>query len=167
MTRPVLVSAALLALLSAGCLGAPGPGDDARWAGRDGAAAEAGPGCIGASGGGGASAGQSAGAQSGVSNEPGQFAYGGQATLKLGTERYTWTNHAPVATLAWGGQTTTGTFTLVVEDACGVEVWRGDASALSQESGYERTTRGTAGDWTLTLQFTAYTGQMGLWVASG
>lgn len=104
--------------------------------------------------------------QSGVANYPGSFSYGGQSAAKTATETYVWQNPSGAAYVAWGGQVATGSVTLTMEDACGKEMYKGGVSGPSQGGANEETERGMAGDWTLTFEFTVYTGQMGLSVSS-
>jgi hypothetical protein len=152
--------AAASAVLLAGCL-AP---QDAEDRGAGGAAADLGsPECPGhglVPSAGGAS-------QTGVSNTPGAFSYGGRAVAKTGTEVYLWQNPSSGAFVQWGGQTATGTLSLVVQDECGSEVYRKEFGAMQQDGGQEASARGAPGEWAITLEFAAYTGQVGLQVTSG
>lgn len=107
------------------------------------------------------------GGQGGVSNQPGAFSYGGQAAAKTAKEVYVWENPSRSAQVAWGGQSAAGTLTLTIQDHCGKEVYRADlGGAPGQGGANEGTQEGEAGDWILTLEFTLYTGQMGLSVSS-
>lgn len=105
--------------------------------------------------------------QSGVSNQPGAFSYSGQAAGKTGTEVYLWQNPSNGAYVQWGGQSAVGTFTLVIEDTCGNELYRKGFGGMQQGGGQEATARGAPGEWVIKLEFAAFTGQMGLNVMSG
>lgn len=110
----------------------------------------------------------SAGAeQTGVSNNPGAFSYGGQMMAKTGVEVYLWQNPSTGAYVQWGGQSAFGSLVVVLEDTCGNELYRGDFGGMQQGGGQESSARGAPGEWAIKLEFTAYTGQMGLSVTSG
>lgn len=161
LTFPLLVGLAL-----AGCIEAPEDGPRVEGAPDDDDAPATAAGCAPPSNEGDAGGGQGPGSQGGVSNQPGSFSYGGQTALKTATETYTWTNYSTGAMISWGGQSASGRLELIIEDACGVEVYRGDATMMSQGGSWGETERGTAGDWTITLEFSAFTGQMGLSITS-
>lgn len=105
--------------------------------------------------------------QQGVSNQPGAFSYGGQTAAKTATETFLWQNPSTGAQVAWGGQGATGTLEVTILDACGAEVFAGRVDPMSQGGASGATQRGASGTWTITLEFTAFTGQMGLSVSSG
>lgn len=106
------------------------------------------------------------GGQVSVSNNPGSFSYGGQVAAKTGKEVYVWENPTRAAQVAWGGQSAAGTLTLVIQETCGEEVYRADLGGPRQGGAYESTQEGESGKWIITLEFTLYTGQMGLSVNS-
>ncbi|HET6403491.1 MAG TPA: hypothetical protein VFH78_02495 [Candidatus Thermoplasmatota archaeon] len=107
------------------------------------------------------------GGQSGVSNEPGSFTYGGQAAAKTAKEVFLWENPSSAARVTWGGQAGAGSLTLTLQDHCGKEVYRGAVAGATQQSGVTETTgSGEPGTWILTFEFTLYTGQMGLSITS-
>lgn len=108
------------------------------------------------------------GGQSGVSNQPGSFNYGGQAAAKTATEVFLWENPSTAAQVTFGGQSGVGSLTITIQDHCGVEVYRQGSGGASQSSGAIQPTKtGTAGTWILTFEFTLYTGQMGVTITSG
>jgi hypothetical protein len=106
------------------------------------------------------------GGQSSVSNNPGSFSYSGQALAKTTTETHLWQNPSGAAYVMWSGQTGTGTLVLTIQDACAEEVYRREVGAGQQSGAMESTTRAMPGEWLLTFEFTAYSGQMGLQVSS-
>lgn len=105
--------------------------------------------------------------QTGVSNSPGAFSYGGQTTARTGIEVYLWQNPSSGAYVQWGGQSLAGSLNVVIEDVCGNELYRGDYGGMRQGGGQEATARGSPGEWAIKLEFAAFTGQMGLSVTSG
>lgn len=110
----------------------------------------------------------SAGAQqTGVSNSPGAFSYGGQTTAKSGTEVYLWQNPSSGAWVQWGGQSAVGSLTVVLEDKCGNELYRDELGGMQQGGSQEATSRGAPGEWVIKLEFVGFTGQMGLSITSG
>ena len=107
------------------------------------------------------------GGQSGVTNQPGSFTYGGQAAAKTATEVFLWENPSAAAQVTLGGQSGLGTLTVVIQDHCGVEMFRRELSGPSQQRGaVETTENGEPGTWILTFEFTVYTGQMGITISS-
>lgn len=105
--------------------------------------------------------------QSGVSNQPGTFTYGGQVAAKTATETFLWENPSAAAQVTWGGQTGTGTLKLTLDDYCDHRVYEKELSGAAGQSGTVETTQaGQAGVWLVTLEFTLYTGQMGLSITS-
>ena len=103
--------------------------------------------------------------QQGVSNVSDAFSYGGQVSGKSGTETFTWHNTQTKALLSWGGQSSSGTFTINIQDAAGKSVY--SASMGSGQNGMSgNTASGKAGDWTVVLVFHGFTGQMGLSIAA-
>lgn len=108
------------------------------------------------------------GGQSGVSNQPGAFSYGGQAAAKTAKEVFLWENPSAGAMVAFGGQSGLGTLRITIQDHCGVEVYTKETSGASQSSSASESTKtGTPGTWILTFEFTVYTGQMGVSITSG
>ena len=108
------------------------------------------------------------GGQSGVSNQPGAFSYGGQAAAKTAKEVFLWENPSLAAQVTYGGQSGVGTLTMTIQDHCGVEVYKRESSGASQTGAAgEATQTGTEGTWILTFEFTLYTGQMGVSITSG
>ncbi len=113
------------------------------------------------------SGGQGIDGQSGVTSAPGGFSYGGQVFAKMETESYTWSNPADGAVFSWGGRSLTGELVVRIIDACGEVALEKSISMLTQSGSFETQVDGTAGDWTIELEFTLFTGQMGLTVSSG
>lgn len=163
MVRIVLAAASVLALLLAnGCIGPtssppttdPAPGTNANGV----PSADCAPPVI-------ANAPSAGGGQASVSNNPGSFSYGGQAAAKTGKEDYLWSNPSPTARASFGGQVATGTLHLVIKDACGKKEL--DKTVASGQGGdYGALPNGRPGKWLISLEFTAFTGQMGLTVTS-
>ena len=107
------------------------------------------------------------GGQSGVSNQPGSFTYGGQAAAKTAKEVFLWENPSSAAQVTYGGQSGVGTLTMTIQDHCGVEMYKREVSGASQSgSAGETTQTGTEGTWILTFEFTLYTGQVGVTITS-
>ena len=104
--------------------------------------------------------------QASVSNQPGSFSYSGQTTAHEGVEVYEWQNPSGGALVAWSGQAVTGELTLTIQDACGEEIYERTIGAGSQGGSSEQTERSLPGSWYITLEFTVFTGQMGLSVNS-
>lgn len=115
---------------------------------------------------GGFGGGQGPGSQSGVSNTPGAFSYGGQVLARTTTETYAWMNPSPGVAVSWGGQSLTGWLTLRVYDACDELVVEETVQMLSQQGGFSMPADGTAGEWRIELAFQVYSGQMGLSITS-
>ena len=97
-----------------------------------------------------------------VSNQPNNFNLGGQAAGKDGTESWTWTNNFGSAQISWGGQVGDGKMMLTIEDATGQQVFTRSLSGQTQEGFDGSSQSGAAGDWTITVSFEDFTGQMGL-----
>lgn len=107
------------------------------------------------------------GGQSGVTNNPGSFTYGGQAAAKTATEVFLWENPSTSAQVTFGGQSGVGTLTITIQDHCGVEMFKREHGGASQQGGaVETTASGSAGTWILTFEFTLYTGQVGITINS-
>lgn len=107
------------------------------------------------------------GGQSGVTNQPGSFTYGGQAAAKTATEVFLWENPSKAAQVTFGGQSGVGSFTITIQDHCGVQVYRKESTGAAQQAGgVEPTQDGTGGVWILTFEFVVYTGQMGITITS-
>jgi hypothetical protein len=105
--------------------------------------------------------------QTGVSNEPGSFSYSGQVAAKSATETFLWKNPSASAQVAWGGQAGTGTLKLTLQDICDRVVYENELSGTTTQTSTTGSTRnGQPGEWLVTLEFTAYTGQMGLSITS-
>jgi hypothetical protein len=107
----------------------------------------------------------SGGGQSAVSNGPGAFSYGGQVAVKTANEDYPWTNPSPTARASFGGQAATGTLRIVVKDACS-KVEMDKTVGPGQGGDYGALPAGTPGKWLVSLEFSAFTGQMGLSITS-
>ncbi len=97
-----------------------------------------------------------------VNNHPGAFQLAGQVAGKTGTETYRWENSADQASVSWGGQVASGTFTLTIKDAAGKQVHSHSFGGTRQGSDSGATQTGTPGTWTIVVQFSSYTGQMAL-----
>lgn len=106
------------------------------------------------------------GGQASVANYPGSFSYSGRTTAQTGREVYLWQNPSGGAMVSWGGQAATGDLAVSIQDACGKEVYTSNVGMMSQGGASETTQRGEAGDWYIVLDFTLFTGQMGLNVNS-
>jgi hypothetical protein len=105
------------------------------------------------------------GGQGGVSNQPGSFSYGGQYELKTAKESYAWQNPSPTARASWGGQVLTGSLRVTIVDACGQKEMDQTVS-MGQGGSFGALPDGRPGAWLITLEFTTFTGQMGLSVTS-
>ncbi len=101
-----------------------------------------------------------------VNNNPGAFQLAGQVAGKSGTETYEWQNNAQRASVSWGGQVASGSFTLSIKDAAGKQVHTHSFGGTAQGSDSGSTQSGAAGKWTITVTFSGYTGQMALNVNS-
>ncbi|HUR64222.1 MAG TPA: hypothetical protein VM241_07050 [Candidatus Thermoplasmatota archaeon] len=101
-------------------------------------------------------------AQGGVSNMTDNFSYGGQVAGKSGTNSYTWKVTGSTVRVSWGGQSASGTLDLVLKDGLGQQVYIRTFGGASQSGASETLQNVKAGDWTVTLSFHGFTGQMGL-----
>ncbi|MCA1818618.1 MAG: hypothetical protein ABR562_07120 [Thermoplasmatota archaeon] len=101
----------------------------------------------------------------GVSNVQDAFSYGGQVSGKDGTQTFSWDNSQAKAMLSWGGQASSGTFTVNIQDAAGKQVYSGSMGP-GQNGMSGNTASGKAGSWTIVLNFHGFTGQMGLSVVA-
>lgn len=110
-------------------------------------------------------AGQGAGGQQGVCNATDSFAYGGQVSDRSGTETYTWETTQDEARVSWGGQGASGSVTITIEDADGRQVYQ-ETFSEGQGSSSDTTDAGEAGEWTIRVSFSGYTGQMGLGITA-
>lgn len=100
-------------------------------------------------------------AQQGVSNVTDAFSYGGQVANESRTDTYTWHVTGSNVLISWGGQSSSGTFDLLLRDGAGNQVYA--RSFGEGQSGNSETLHNVkAGDWTVTLSFHRFTGQMGL-----
>ena len=106
-------------------------------------------------------------AQVGVSNNTNSFSYGGQVAGKTDSISYEWKNTGSKANINWGGQAASGTMVLTIKDAAGANVFTKTISGASQSGSSDSTKSGKSGDWTITLSFNDFTGQMGLNVNGG
>lgn len=106
---------------------------------------------------------QGAGGQSGVCNGTDSFSYGGQMSSETDTETYTWENTNEQARVTWGGQGSSGSVTVSIEDASGQQVYHQSFSG-GQSGSSTVTDAGEPGDWTIRIRFSGFTGQMGLTV---
>ncbi len=101
-----------------------------------------------------------------VNNDPGNFQLAGQVAGKSGTETYKWQNSANKASVSWGGQVASGSFSLTIKDADGQQVHSHSFGGTRQGSDSGATQTGTPGTWTIEVKFSSYTGQMALNVNS-
>ncbi|MHB8605593.1 MAG: hypothetical protein ACYDCK_10105 [Thermoplasmatota archaeon] len=104
---------------------------------------------------------------SGVSNQPNQFSYGGNACGRSARESYTWSNSATTAKVSWGGASSTGTLSLEVDDQAGRTVYTGTVAGGGATGASTTSAVGVPGSWTVVLTFSSFTGSMGLHVESG
>jgi len=100
--------------------------------------------------------------QSGVSNMTDNFAYGGQVAGKSGTSTYTWHETGSSVMVSWGGQASSGSFDLALKDGAGNQVYTRSFSGTAQNGASETMNNVKSGDWTVTVTFHGFTGQMGL-----
>lgn len=100
--------------------------------------------------------------QSAASDNPGAFGDSGQMAGVTGTKEFAWQDASGAAMVAWGGQSASGSFKLTILDACGQQVFQQSYDAPSQGGANQNTKPGTPGAWLIRLEYTAYTGQMGL-----
>jgi hypothetical protein len=101
-------------------------------------------------------------AQDAVSNMTDNFSYGGQVASKNGSASYTWKVTGANVMISWGGQSASGSFDLVLKDGQGNQVYTRSFSGASQGGATETLHNVKTGDWTVTLSFHSFTGQMGL-----
>lgn len=101
-------------------------------------------------------------AQDAVSNTADHFSYGGQVAGKSGSATYTWKVTGSAVTVSWGGQSASGSFDLVLKDGAGQQVYARSFGGAQQGGASETLRNVKAGEWTVTLSFHAFTGQMGL-----
>lgn len=106
------------------------------------------------------------GGQMACSSTSGAFSCGGQVANKSGSETYSWDNSGTRAMVSWGGQASSGSFTLTIKDSTGKQVYTRSFSGAGQGGSSENTAPGAPGSWTATIAFTGFTGQMGLSVTS-
>lgn len=92
---------------------------------------------------------------------------GAQVAHKSGTETYTFNNPSTQAMVNWGSQASSGTLTLHILDAGGRQVYQSSISGASQQGANGQTASGTPGDWTVKLEYSSFTGQVGLNVMGG
>jgi hypothetical protein len=104
--------------------------------------------------------GSTTGMQSGLVNSPNSFSYGGQLSRDA-TDSMTWVNDHPAAQVSWGGQVASGSFTLTMHDSAGHQVYS-KTYGTGQSGANEQTSSGMSGDWTITMAFNNFSGQMGL-----
>lgn len=100
--------------------------------------------------------------QDSVSNNAGSFSDSGQVAGATGTAEYAWTDASGRGQISWGGQAGSGSLKLTLLDACGKQVYTHTWSAPSQGGVQENAQPGTPGKWLVRMEFTAFTGQMGL-----
>ncbi|MHB8633629.1 MAG: hypothetical protein ACYDBQ_06650 [Thermoplasmatota archaeon] len=105
--------------------------------------------------------------QEACSSTSGAFSCGAQVAGKTATENYTWHNAAGTAHVSWGGQASSGTFSVQVKDATGQQVYQRDFVGGGQQATNEDTSQGAPGDWSITIVYTSFTGQVGLTLTSG
>jgi hypothetical protein len=101
-------------------------------------------------------------AQDAVSNQTDAFSYGGQVAGKSGTRNYTWKVTGKNVQVNWGGQTSSGTLDLTLKDGAGAQVYAHTFGGTSQGGASDSLSNVRTGDWTVTLAFHSFTGQMGL-----
>lgn len=97
-----------------------------------------------------------------VSNNPGSFSDSGQMVGATGTDEYAWQDASGQAMISWGGQAASGSMKLTLLDACGKSVYSQTFEGMSQGGGNQNAKPGVAGQWLVRLEFTGFTGQMGL-----
>ncbi|GEM_PF-5654404 len=100
--------------------------------------------------------------QDSVSSNPGAFGDSGQMAGVSGTAEYAWQDYSGSAMIGWSGQSATGSLKLTLLNACGQSVFTQTFDAGSQGGGNQNSKPGKAGAWLVRLDYTAYTGQMGL-----
>jgi hypothetical protein len=105
--------------------------------------------------------------QAAVSNQTDHFSYSGQVAGVSDTKAYTWHNTVGKTAVSWGGQSASGTFTLTVKDAAGKVVYAKQVGGTQQGGVSDSSSSGLAGDWSVTLDFHDFTGQMGLSLDAG
>ena len=111
-----------------------------------------------------------------IRNNVDQFEYGGNFYGKDGTKTFAWETTGTVAAVNWGtANAESGSVKVTVKDAAGTTVYTGTLKAGAKAvqvadgvtgtgtSQYSKT--GTAGDWTVEVTFTDYTGLMGVSLA--
>jgi hypothetical protein len=132
-----LVAALLLGLMLAGCLDVQG--------------------CVGA---------QGYTGQSGVCNETNGFSFGKNVSMDSSSEVFTWENTLGRAEVHWGANAGMGSVTVTLEDADGNQVYQDRHASTGQKTTTQTSSPGTPGDWTVRIEFSGYTGQMGLAIAA-
>ena len=80
-----------------------------------------------------------------------------------GAASYTWENSGTIAAVDHSSVITDGVGTLVVRDAAGTEVYSGTLV----DSGSTATLVGTAGNWTVTVTYTIFSGTVNFRVQKG
>ncbi|HUR61146.1 MAG TPA: hypothetical protein VM286_02115 [Candidatus Thermoplasmatota archaeon] len=100
--------------------------------------------------------------QDSVSNQVDAFSYGGQVADRSGGHTYTWHVTGSSVQVNWGGQAAKGSLDLVLKDGAGNQVYTRSFSGASQGGSSETLRNVKAGDWSVSIQFHGFTGQMGL-----
>jgi hypothetical protein len=156
-SRPILAALALVALLAAGCVAPSNPSTTppASTPTSSTPAASCAPVAPKTS--------SVAGVrQDSVSNTPGAFSDSGQVAGASGTAEYAWQDASGNAMISWGGQSASGSFVLTLLDACGKQVYQQTFNGASQGGGNQNAKPGQPGAWLVRLEYSAFTGQMGL-----
>lgn len=100
--------------------------------------------------------------QSAISNRTNHFSYAGQAADKDTAETYSWDNTLGKAKVDWAGQVGRGAILVTITDAAGAQVFSRSITEGQQDAFSSSTGSGVAGDWTITMTFSDYTGQLAL-----
>lgn len=102
-------------------------------------------------------------------SEPQVFQYGGAVACRTASERHAWSNPSIYADVQWGGALASGALSVRVLDAAGREVYAFELDdGGSTEGAQGRTAAGfpsmepITDPWTVELEFTNFTGTMGL-----
>lgn len=104
--------------------------------------------------------------QMGVCNETNGFSYGKNVSMETSTEEFPWENTMGQGEVHWGANAGMGSVTVTIQDADGTQVYRDSHSSTGQKGSSTTTSSGTPGEWTIRIEFSGYTGQMGLAVTA-
>lgn len=95
-----------------------------------------------------------------VGNTKDNFGYSLSAYNSTTMESYTWENGATRAMIGLSGSVTSGSVSLVIKDGLGQTKF--SHTFTGKESQGVQTQRGVAGGWTISLEFTQFTGAVSL-----